>query len=418
MATADVHVPDPQQLALLRRHRRFATACLVGAALTYLATLFVPEPAYWVLLVRAGSEAGLIGGIADWFAVTALFRRPLGLPIPHTAILPRNKDRIGAGFSVFIERNFLAPELITEKLRRADVAGRLGEWLAVPGNSELVAERLMTVAPYLLNAFGEDETRAFFRDAFSEQLRRTDAVPFLARLLRLAVEQGQHRPLIDRGLVKARELLAANEAVIYEKVEAHSAWWIPRRVDQRVARAIVQGVDEWIEELLQLDNPMREQLETALRAMVARLEDSQTFRARVLEIKQRLLSDPELQRVLGTLWDQLRGMLQRQLNDPGAALTPSLATGLRNLGYTLRDDAPARSRLNQRLELLVGEFVLPFRAHIGAFIREVIHGWDAQSLSSRLELAVGRDLQFIRINGTLVGALVGVVLFVLTHLLF
>lgn len=409
---------DPRQLAQLRRHRRFASACLIVAGLLYLATHFVEAPGYWMLMLRSGAEAGLIGGIADWFAVTALFRRPLGLPIPHTAILPRNKDRIGAGFSAFVERHFLAPELITERLRAAHPARRIGVWLSRRHNAELVADRVTAVAPDLIGAFAETETQAFFRDAISEHLRRSDPGPALAGLLQRAVATGQHKPVVDRAISGAREWLTEHSDWIYDKVTARSSWWIPRRVDRRVARAIVNGVDEWLAELQDPEQASRIALETWIEESVASLEHSETFRERVTAIKNALLADDDLQRLLGSLGNRLQDMLMDHLEHPERALAPSLAHGLHNLGVTLRRDAAARERLDRRLDLLVQEVVLPFRARIGEFIRDVIRGWDAPSLGRRLELAVGRDLQFIRVNGTLVGALVGVVLFVVTQWIF
>ncbi|WP_181919272.1 DUF445 domain-containing protein [Alkalilimnicola ehrlichii] len=418
MDSAELDERSAERQASLRRHRRFATVCLLIAAALYVATHFVESPSYWVLLLRSGAEAGLIGGIADWFAVTALFRRPLGLPIPHTAIIPRNQARIGDGLGAFVERNFLAPELIAEKLRSADAAARIGDWLYDARNSRMVAERVFSIAPYVVDSFDDRETRTFFRETFSQQLRDVNLVPLITRLLSLTVASRQHQQLFDRALLLARELLVRHESAIYEKVEAKSSWWVPRRIDRKVARAIIDGVEEWLGELAQRDNPVRMDFDKAVGELIDRLQASPEFHLRLEEFKAQLLASPELQQLLEAAWDQLRGMMLRELADPNSDLLSSLTDSFRSLGKTLQNDADARRRLNGRLEVLVAETVVPFRHQIGRFISEVVRGWDARTVSERLESEVGRDLQFIRINGTLVGALVGCVLFVVTQLVF
>jgi uncharacterized membrane-anchored protein YjiN (DUF445 family) len=404
--------------ASLRRHRTFATLLLLLAAVVFVATQLVPEPNFWVLLIRAGAEAGVIGGLADWFAVTALFRRPLGLPIPHTGIIPRSKDRIGQGLGSFVERNFLAPELIAAKLRASNVALRLSRWLSRPANSRLIAEQLVALLPDVVNSLEDREVRAFFRDAFSDQLRAVDLLPLLGRLLRLVQENRQHQRLFDRTLELARDLLRRNEATIYRKVEERTSWWIPRAVDERMARAIVEGAEDMLGELAQPEHPARADFDQAVRELIDKLEHSERFRARVDEFKTQLLGSPEMIKFLESLWDELRQILLERTSGSPAGLVESLSTSLMALARTIEHDPEAQARLNRRLEHLLTRFVVPFRAEIGGFIAEVVQSWDARTVSDRLEVEVGRDLQFIRINGTLVGALAGCILFLIVHAVF
>lgn len=414
----DIHDPLTHKRENLRRHRRVATALLALAAAMFGATYFVPEPGFWVRLVRAGAEAGVIGGLADWFAVTALFRRPLGLPIPHTAIIPRNKDRIGQGLGAFVQRNFLAPELITQKLRSGNAALRVSRWLALPHNSRLIAEQLVGVLPDLINSAQDQEVRAFFRDAFRDQLKHFDLVPLLVRVLRLLEESRQHQRLFERTLLLARNLLKRNEQMIYERVENHTSWWVPRQVDEKVARKIIEGTEELLLELTQPEHPARREFDVAVHDMMQKLETSPAFRARVEEIKAQVLSSPELATALESLWDEVRTMLLSQVSTPSSGLTDSLAASLQALARTLEQEPEAQARLNRRIEHFLVGFVVPFRAEIGAFIAEVVESWDADTVTEQLELEVGRDLQYIRINGTLVGALAGCVLFLITQAAF
>lgn len=406
------------QRATLRRHRRIAGACLLAAFVVFMATYLVDEPGYWLLLVRAGAEAGLIGGIADWFAVTALFRRPLHLPIPHTAILPRNKDRLGEGLGRFVADNFLAPDVVAQRLEGAELSLRLGEWLCERHNASLVSDRLLVMAPDVLNAFGDREVRGFYADTFREQAGRVDLVPVLDRVLRTVMESGYHQRLFDRGVLVARELLGRNRDLIYQRVEDRSSWWIPRRIDRRLAQAIVEGVEEWLEELSQSGHPARLELDRSLYAFMLKVRDSDAVRERLDGFRDQLLASPEVREMLENAWDDLRRNVLEGLNDPHSRFRHALVNSLQRFGQTLCEDPDARERLDARFGLLLRELVLPFREQIGRFIADVVRSWDSGTLSERLELAVGRDLQFIRINGTVVGALVGVVLFAVTTAVF
>ncbi len=409
---------DERQAVELRRHRRIATASLVGAVGVYVATQLVDDPGYGVLLIRSGAEAGLIGGIADWFAVVALFRRPLGLPIPHTAILPRNKERLGAGLGRFVAEHFLAPDVVQGRLRESRPARRLGHWLAQRDNSALVADRVLALAPDVINAFGDREVRSFYQDTFLRQLRRLDLVPMVERLVWLFMESHQHQRLFDRSLRLARELLRANRETIYRRVESRSSWWIPRRFDRKLAEAIIEGVDEWLQDLADPRHSARREFERGVWAMARGMRSSDALRERLDTVRDQLLDSPELQQVLEQIWSDLRRAALEGVDRPDSAFRQSLANGLQRFGETLLQDEEARKRLDERIILLLRELILPFRSTIGGFIADVVRDWDADGLARRLELSVGRDLQFIRINGTLVGALVGMVIFVVSGWLF
>lgn len=407
-----------QKRAALQRHRAWATGLLLVVVLLFLLTQLIPAPGFWMLLLRAGAEAGIVGGLADWFAVTALFRRPLRLPIPHTGIIPRNKDRIGQGLGSFVERNFLAPDLISDKLRHSNVALRLSGWLERPGNSRLIAEQVVGLLPELISSLQDREVQVFFREAFRDQLRAVDLLPLLGRLLRLLQESGQHQRILERGIEMARGLLLNNEALIYEKVEQRTSWWIPRTVDRKVARAIITGAEDLLAELENPEHPARLDFERTVAELIDKLERSQRFRQRVEEFKEQLLASAEMQRLLESVWDELRRLLLARTSDSPEQLIESLAASLVKLARTLGQDAEAQARLNRRIEHVLSGFVIPFRSEIGGFIAEVVQSWDGKTVSDRLELEVGRDLQYIRINGTLVGALAGCGLFLLTHLVF
>lgn len=406
------------QRAQLIRQRRLATGLLLIMGLIYLATKLVPEPAYWVLLLRAGAEAAMVGGLADWFAVSALFRHPFGIPVPHTAIIPKNKERIGEGLGTFVERNFLAPELVAARIRSLDPADKMARWLLASGNAELLAGRLVAMLPFILNSLQDKELRELLRRTLSDQIAGIDLAPVLGRILHILKEADQHQLLFDRLLVVARNVLVENEARIYAMVADRSRWWVPETVDRAIANKIITGVIELLGELSQHDHEARRALDRSLAEFLDELQHSEAKREAVQQLKMRLLENAVVQDYMGALWDHLRGMLLQDVNAPASKLRAALVSALLSLGHALGENPSVQARINRRVEKVVMEFIVPWRTEIGRFIADVVRGWDTDTVTQRIELVVGADLQFIRMNGTLVGALVGCLIFLVSDLLF
>jgi len=405
------------QRVALRRNRLLATLLLLAAAAVFFATHLVRQPDFWILLLRAGSEAAVVGGLADWFAVTALFRHPLGLPIPRTAIVPKSKDRIGEGLGDFVERNFLAPEIIAAKLREIEPARRVAEWLAVPDNARRVAGQLATVLPYAVRSLDDAEVRAFVLRSFGEQLREIDLAPVMGRVIALVTASGQYDVVFDRLLDGAQAMVAANEERIYAMVAERSRWWIPKQIDQRIARAILESIAELLGELRLPGSGAREELRRAVAALADDLVASPEQRRRFNEAKDRLLDQPEVQGWLARIWDDLRRIVVDDLASPVSRTREAVYTGILSFGRALAADRPMQARLEAAFEQ-VALAAVPWRGQIGALIADVVRSWDARTVSERLELAIGSDLQYIRMTGTLVGACVGCALYLVSYYLF
>jgi uncharacterized membrane-anchored protein YjiN (DUF445 family) len=402
------------QRARLVRQRQLATGLLVLMAILFAATRLLPEPSLWVLLVRAASEAALVGGLADWFAVTALFRHPFGLPIPHTAIIPRNKNRIGDGLGHFVERNFLEPELLAAKLRSLDLGQRISHWLATPAHARRMAERLASAVPFVLQSLGDQELRGFLRRTLRDQLRAANVAPPLGRLLEVMTHARHHQVLFDRALVLATELLLRHEERIYAIVSEKSSWWVPPSIDRSIARKLVKGLYELLEELTAHDHEVRLGFDRAVVELIDKLKHSPEFHARVDALKHEMVENPVVQDYLDAVWDEMRRLVLDDIERSDSRLVTTLADALESLGRNLAREDGMRARLNGALERAVIDLAVPWRHEIGRFIAEVVHSWDTGTVTERLELVVGHDLQYIRINGTLVGALVGVALFLLS----
>lgn len=405
------------QRQALRRHRTFATALLVVMGLVYAAAAWSGQQGFWFDLLRAGTEAALVGGLADWFAVTALFRHPLGLPIPHTAVIPRNKDRIGQGLGGFIEQHFLQPQLVAARLRSAGLSRRLGRWLSERRNAELVADRLVVVLAFVFKSLNDQKMARLLQVMLRRRLAETELAPGLAALLEILRQNGMHQDLLDHAVEGLRGYILANRARIADLVEERSKWWVPRRVDRRVAQAITEGLVDYLDGLRYRDHEARESFDAAVDSLIDDLRHNPAYQARVDALRDRMLDAPQVGGYVTALWQVLRAALEQELAEPGSRLRQGLAGLLRTAGAAVAEDAEVQARMDARIEEVVPTLLEPWRKDVGQFVADVVRGWDTGTVVDRVELAVGRDLQYIRVNGTLVGAVVGCLIFVLTEAL-
>ncbi|MBQ1478885.1 MULTISPECIES: DUF445 domain-containing protein [Sphingomonas] len=400
--------------------RVVATGLLVTmAALFLIARYFQPIHPAWGF-VRAFAEAAMVGGLADWFAVTALFRHPLGLPIPHTAIVPRNKDRIGETLANFLRTNFLVPRVVARRMIRLDVAGAAGRWLAQPpqegGRIRRGASRLFAE---MLTAFDPQRLGGMVKAGIGARLRATEVSPILGQLLKAAIAEGRHVPLMESVIRWAGQALAANEpvvrAMVHERAGAILRW---TGLDETVADKLIDGLDKLLHDMAEdPGHPIRLKIEEGLDRLAWDLQYDPAMRARVEAMKDDLIANPAMQRWLDGLWEQAREGLLRLARDPEAVTAGKLGETLRQLGQTLQSDPRLASTINRFVRRAVVGIAADYGDGIVRLVSETVRGWDADTVTSRLENAVGRDLQYIRINGTLVGGSVGLVLHVVDRLL-
>jgi uncharacterized membrane-anchored protein YjiN (DUF445 family) len=404
---------EQQQLTRLRQSRAVATGMLAVAAAVFAGSLAIPAPDVWVLLLRSVAEAALVGGLADWFAVTALFRRPLRLPIPHTAIVPANKDRIGEGLARFLDQHFLTRDLLVAELRGLRVSEKLAAWMADRRNAAALAAEIVKALPFVLRAVDDSQIKAFLGRALGAQLRNAPLSALAGHLVRLVTAAGYHEAVLDRALDYARAFLARNEERLLDTVAERRRSWIPRAINREIARAMLRGAEELIDDLRKPDGAARQTLLSAIDQMAGELmsapEDaSASERARLLKL-------PELQAWIATSWDKGRDLVLADLAAPSSRLRRALALAIASIGETLSHDDAMRARLDAAIEALLAE-ALPWRGELIRFVAEVVRKWEPEGFSDRIEIAVGADLQYIRMNGTIVGGLVGGGLFLLSLL--
>jgi uncharacterized membrane-anchored protein YjiN (DUF445 family) len=394
----------------LRRMRWVATGLLVAMAATYLMTRALADqhPAFGY--VRAFAEAAMVGGLADWFAVTALFRHPLGLPIPHTAIIPRNKDRIGTTLAAFLRDNFLIPAVVARRMLGVDVAGAAGRWLAGPGGGQgrlrVGASRL---AADILAALDQKRLGGMVRGAMGQRLRTLDLAPLLGQALSAAMAEGRHLPLLDGIIRWAAKILAANDhlirAMVHERAGSVMRW---TGLDETLANKIIDGLDNLLFDMAHdPDHPLREKAEEGLSTLAHDLQHHPEMQVRVERVKAEIIDNPAMQRWLDGVWEQARAAMLRMARDPDAALAGQFGEALNQLGETLQKDRLLGETINRFVRRAVVGMAADYGDGIVRLVSETVRGWDADTITRRLENAVGRDLQYIRVNGTLVGGLVG-----------
>ncbi|RTL20221.1 MAG: DUF445 domain-containing protein [Sphingomonadaceae bacterium] len=394
--------------------RRIAGGLLLAMAAIFLVSRHYAPIYPWAGFVQAFSEAAMVGGLADWFAVTALFRHPLGLPIPHTAIVPRNKDRIGDTLAIFLRTNFLLPAIIARQMRRVDVATAIARWLTDPpegaggrfrrGASKLVAQVLDGLDPQRLGGM--------VKAGIAARLRETDVSPILGRILTATVADNRHAPLLDGAIRWSAKALAANEHLIRQMVHDRAGsilrW---TGLDETVADKLIDGLDRLIVDMAEdPQHPLRLKVEEGLDRLAWDLQFDPETQEKVEAMKVELIANPAMQRWMDGLWESARAGLLRIARDPEGAMQGQIGDLLRQLGQTLTSDPRLARTINRFVRRTVVGIAADYGEGIVALVSQTVRGWDTRTITSRLENAVGRDLQYIRINGTLVGGLVGLVI--------
>lgn len=397
-----------RQAADLRRMRIIATGLLVLMFVVFVAARWAEPGLPAVSFIRAFAEAAMVGAFADWFAVVALFRRPFGLPIPHTAIIPRNKDRIGESLGRFIAGNFLDPAEVEHKLASVDVAGKVSHWLAERDNCAFLAGRIAAAVPAVADAVGDEHVKGFLREAALRSLRSIEVAPLLARVLSALVAHRHHQALFDHAIDSAGRFLIANDDLIRRKVADKSAKWVPRWVDDKMAAKILAGIEETLIEMRDPDHPWRDEFNASVERFIGEVAGSPEWREKGRAIRDEILANGVLLGYLDSLWSETRGRLMADVGREDGMLRQGLEQALVSLGTRLAEDADMRAVLNHWVLRAAMRTVVPNRGQIGGFIAGVVARWDAKTVAEKLELQVGKDLQYIRINGTLVGGLAGV----------
>ncbi|KAA0110879.1 DUF445 domain-containing protein [Mycolicibacterium sp. P1-5] len=412
---------DAQRRRALRRMKAVALGFLIGATLIFLACRWGQAQGGpdWIGYVGAAAEAGMVGALADWFAVTALFRHPLGLKIPHTAIIKRKKDQLGEGLGAFVRENFLSPAVVETKLRDAEVAGRLGKWLSEPSHAERVATETGTVLRVVVELLNDDDIQQVIDRTIVRRLAEPQWGPPVGRVLAQLIAENRQEALIQLLCDRAFEWALNAGDTIERVVTRDSPSWSPRFVDQLVGDRIHRELMDFTDKVRR--NPNHELRQSANRFLFEfanDLQNDQATIARAEAVKEQLMERDEVTRAAETAWKTLKRLVLEGVDDPSSTLRRRVTDSVVAIGESLRDDVELRDKVDNWIVRGAQHLVAQYGAEITTIITDTIERWDADEASRRIELHVGRDLQFIRINGTVVGALAGLIIYTVAQILF
>ncbi len=418
-----VPAPGPaeeEKRRALRKMKLVALSFLLGATVIFFAmSIWQSAGAPGVAgYIKAAAEAGMVGALADWFAVTALFRHPLGIPIPHTAIIPNKKDVLGNSLGDFVGTNFLSEQVVRNRLSTIGVSRRLGGWLAQPDNAERVTAELSTVVRGVMTVLRDEDVQAVMEQAM---VRRVVAIPWgppLGKLLSAVFTDRSHHKLVDLMCDRAYEWVKDNHSTVLRVVSDRAPTWSPKFVDAMVADKVYGEVLNfaWLVKT-DVNHPMRQAIDQFLLGFAKDLQTDPVTMERAELVKHQVLEHPEVQNIIGATWSTAKRMLLDAAEDPSSELRRRVRDGLISLGTRLVEDETLREKVDGWVEGAAAYIVLNYRDEITTLITDTIERWDAEETSRKVELQVGRDLQFIRINGTVVGALAGLLIYTVAQLI-
>jgi uncharacterized membrane-anchored protein YjiN (DUF445 family) len=400
---------EQRRIEELRRWKLRANSFLFGAFVVFLASHFLGSDSGINGFVRAASEAALIGGIADWFAVTALFRHPLGIPIPHTALIPKSKDEIGTGLAEFVQQNFLDPENLRQWIANADIANRVGRWLIVPENAAAAARRSIETGATLAKSLDDERVAAIVTETSLDWLRQTSVTPLISLVMDTWLKGGHVQDSIVATLRGVDLVVEENHASFRRSFVGAEPWWLPEWARDRIFDRVIASFHVLVDEVVDdPEHPVRAELERMLTETADDLRNSAELEGRIEETKLRLLDSPDLATAIGAQWEVVHQSLQRSADAPGSDLERRLTELIQWWGARVLEDQQLRGRIDNWIADSAERLAQQWDDEVTGLIETTVERWDATEISHRLELQLGRDLQFVRINGTVVGALVGI----------
>ena len=400
-----------RQLAIAKRR---ASGLLAAVTVLFLVITIFGGDSAWVGYVQATALASMAGGLADWFAVTALFRHPLGVPIPHTAIVVERKDQFAATLGEFISERFLTPDVILERVREANIVNRVADWLADPANAARVAAEVSTAAVGFADGLKDEDVHAAMERFVRDRVDRVPLAPAAGKGLRFLTKDGRHNQALDAALTGLDRYLADNRAELRRRFGDKSPWWLPGAMEDRVFERLLDAARSLLQEMVgQPQHELRRQFEVRLEKFAVDLEKSPAYLKRGEQIKAELLARPELREWLAPLWADAKAQLRAQAADPDSELRRRLGDAIAASARRLRSDRALAAKLEGGIETAATYAMRNF--DLAAVVAATVSRWDAAETASRLELLLGPDLQMVRINGTIVGAAVGLALHVVAQ---
>ncbi|MFF8189406.1 DUF445 domain-containing protein [Streptomyces bobili] len=405
---------DEERRRGVRRMKLTATGLLVFVAVVYVLAEWASHQGAgpWAGYVAAAAEAGMVGALADWFAVTALFRHPLGLPIPHTAIIPTKKDQLGVSLGEFVGENFLSRDVVRQRLRAVGIGSRLGAWLAEPEHADRVTEELATALRGAMTVLRDSDVQAVVGEAITRRADAQEIAPGMGKMLEKIVADGGHRRAVDLVVARAHDWLVLHADSVMDAVEGGAPGWTPRFVDKRIGERVYKELLRFCAEMRDMpSHPARGALDRFLRDFASDLQSDTETRARVERLKGEVLGRGEVQDLIASAWTAVRSMIVSAAEDERSELRMRARAALLSLGSRMATEPKVQGKVDRWVEGAAVHVVSTYRKEITLLITDTVAGWDAEHTTRKIEAHIGRDLQFIRINGTVVGSLAGLLIY-------
>jgi len=416
----NVQQSDAVKLRQLRNHKRMATGLFLLMVAIYAATTWLARsnPAHWIGYVRSFAEAAMVGALADWFAVTALFHHPLGIPIPHTNLIEKSKKSIGDNLGNFVVNNFLTPQNIRPYIQKLAVSAFVAEWLSREKNKQMLMAEAMKLLRDILHKLDDETMTAFIAKKGAELTASIQLNTLVANALQYFIDRKEHEKLITALAARVKDFIRENGTMVREKVRSESYFFVPKFVDRKLADKISGGLQRYFEEIEEDPNhKIREEIGLQLYRFIGDMRTQEKWVAEFAQLRAGLLSEEKMKQYAADIWQSVKGNLAEELSAPDSALQRYFSKMVDDLAHSLREDEILRNRIDNWIRHTAYKYILRNTENVGLIISNTVGNWQGRELSQKLEMEVGKDLQFIRINGTLVGGLVGLLIYAITHLL-
>jgi len=410
-------VGEQQKAAELATMKRTATGLLVLMTVIFIGSRIFHGELPWLGFVEATAEAAMIGAIADWFAVTALFRHPLGIKIPHTAIIPNRKDNIAEQFGDFVQQNFLSEDLISEKVRSMNLSRRVAGWVVEPDNASAIADQVTAGLSGVVKVMNDQDIQSLIESKLEAKIRSTSFAPMIGDLLTFVTSGRRQQILFDVFVKIGLNLLEDSNEDIREKVQQETPWWFPGSLDKAVYHKIVMGLSKTLYDMqVDIYHPVRLRMMQMSNEFMEQLRHSTDIKEKEVALKEDILNEPTVRDFTHSLWSDIKAALLEQSENPDAELKRAIEDAVIKFGHSILAEEALAKKINGWADDTARYLIRTYGHEVAGLIASTIEGWDPKATSERIELQIGKDLQFIRINGTIVGGLVGLIIYTLTQL--
>lgn len=409
---------DEAKRKQLRKYKAFATGLFVLMAVLFIGTTLLQKTidSHWIGYVRAFSEAAMVGALADWFAVTALFRHPLGLPIPHTNLIENSKQKLGDNLGNFVVTNFLSPENIRPYIQKLKISNFVGEWLGKEKNQDLLLKNLSDIVLDILNKLDDSEVSRFISKKVSEMTDTIKLNAILGSGINYLLDKNDHQRIITNLSSQIKNYIAENDEMIKDRVKKGSYTFIPAFVDNKIADKITSGLSDFFKEIEQDPNhEIRNLITQKIYDFSNELKQDPKWEEEFKNIKNDLLKNDKLNEYSNDIWISIKNTLTKELQDDESSLKKYLSKNLNEFSQNLKNDENFQKKIDDWVRVTAYKYILKNTHQFGNLISSTVGNWQGKELSEKLELEVGKDLQFIRVNGTIVGGLVGLIIYTIAH---